>query len=364
MENLLLFAKIKTPKTPKSLWISVVILSIACGVARSESDGLVPAIVVRGEDSPNASAIAIIPPAAKVNSQLPDLSKPASAGKDVRKLPSAKKAPPKTESSFGLSRLSSLRASEFEFAPYSPSSPASATASNSASNSASQTAWPAAIGPGYPESVDGSTSSTAAFHNAIESDTVGIHAGRSESKVQQTQFLKTNAVASPVAKLDRTKRLESPLATSARPESSRAIVGTSGHAEGFVPMAVSVGDPSIATPEAYMAAPANDPVMMAAKSSTSLGKGTVADRTRLAATGAVPASRRPATSMNPFQLQEARPRFAVSPPKKPAVARPSGLQSATLAIGKKPARTSLMPKISIPKVGIKKPSWLPNSLRR
>ena len=332
---------------PKTLWISVAILSVACGAAHAESDGLVPAIVVRGEDSPNASAIVIAPPTAKAKAPLPNLKKRTPPGK-VRKLPVAKKTPPKTESSTVLPGLSSLRASEFEFAPY------------SASNSASETASLAAIGPSHPESVYGSTFSTAAFNNAIDSDTAGSHAGRGESKVQQTQFLKTNTVAN----LDRTNRREPPLAASAPLESSRAIVGTSGQVESFVPMAVSVGDPSIATPEAYMAAPANDPVL-AAKPPSSPGKDAVAGRSRFATSASVPASRHPApASMNPFQLQEARPRFAVSPPRKPAVARPSGLQSATLATGKKPARTSFMPKISIPKVSIKKPSWLPDSLRR
>ena len=333
-------------------FLSMILIVIGCAPAYSDSDGLVPAVVVRGEDSPNASAIMIAPHRATARKQLPNSSAAASA-ENVPNLSATKKEAP-TKKPATKPTGSTFRTSEFEFGSM------GATTNAETAGPAPQLSFQPMSGgndrnAARPDAmaVDTSILETAAFHGAITSDAdaVASELSHPQSQVQQTQFLHSDTST-------KVGRLELPPGTFAGRERSRDMDSTSGPTDSFAPVAVSVGEPSLATPEAYLAAPADDPTAIAAKSKSIPGKAAVAGRARFTPPVRVSAHSKPANvSMNPFQLQ-ARPVFAGSPPTKSGVARPSGLQSATLVPGKKPAGNSILPKISLPSINFKKPSWL------
>ena len=294
--------------------LSLLFMVVGCSPAFSE-DGLVPAVVVRGEDSPNAQAIIVKQPNAQ----------PSAATAPSKRV--AKAVLPKSgkEKFPQLRSFDSFRTSEYKLAD---------------SNVVQANQIP--VVEGAAEGVSG-----------IQSQ---LPTGSSGPEIQQTQFLMSQSTSGTSPYTHHPTMISS----------DEFELDAHGETDSFVPMAVSIGDPSIASPDAYLAAPANDPTVTPAVTRkakpTDYGVRVSSPIATSDAYLAAPSSR------DARVKQESRPRFAVFPPKKSArTARstfvgPSGLKSAIpkTPTVKKSGRASLFPDF-LPKLTTKTPSWLQGS---
>ena len=294
--------------------VSLLVLAACsyCGNSvHAESDGLVPAVVVRGEDSPNAQAIDVGLPGQRLpksSSVSKVVNFKTAAGLRTSEQPAFIDLKPPARPYKSL-----LRSSAFEFSKV----PANSTVASSAQ--------PPAFSP---KSTQPHVENRVA--SRIRSATAHLK-NDGKPEVQQTQFMNPDSNFA-------SQQIEHPGHVASEYQPGPFPQRTPTALQNRLRQAVCVADPAMASPEAYMAAPANDPTNVARVISETGSQHSMAT-----------------SAIGPYMSQPMDPRFVVPQSQKPVVVRTSGLRPATV---KKPAprKKSSFPKLSLP---FSKPSWLP-----